>query len=265
MQGLSGKVVLIAGGATGLGEATARRLTGEGCQVAVGDINIDKARSLAEELGTETAIAVRYDAADISSIEAMIEAVIVRYGRIDILLNSAALTTPEVMDTDLSVTDISFDTWNAVFNVNVTGYLSACKFAVPHMIAGGGGSIINIASGSGLVGDIVRTAYGVSKAAVISLTQHVATQYGRQGIRCNAIAPGIILTAATEFAVPELVAIIRRHVLLPRLGVADDIASLVTFLASDESANITGQTICCDGGSMVHQPQYADVLELAAR
>ena len=122
-----------------------------------GDIDVDKAQALADELDDD-AIALHYDAADHDTIEAMVEAVVAHYGRIDILHNNAALTTPLVMDADLSVTDIAFDTWNAVLNVNITGYMAACKFAVPHMIAGGGGSIINIASGSGLVGDLVRTA-----------------------------------------------------------------------------------------------------------
>src|SRR5690606_13316656 len=135
--------------------------------------------------------------------------------------------------------------------------------AIPHMIKAGGGSIINTSSDSGRVGDVVRTAYGASKAAVISLTQHIAVQYGLQGIRCNAITPGVILTGAMKED-PALVEFIRPHILTPNFGGPEDIASLATFLASDEAGYITGQAIACDGGHLAHQPQMADVRKAMA-
>jgi NAD(P)-dependent dehydrogenase (short-subunit alcohol dehydrogenase family) len=143
--------------------------------------------------------------------------------------------------------------------INVTGYLLGCKYAIPHMIAAGGGSIINTASGSGVAGDLARIAYGSSKGAIITMTKYVATQYGRQNIRCNAIAPGVVLTAALEATVPGLKELIHRHVLTPEFGTPDDIAALVAFLASDESRYITGESIGINGGSLAHQPHYADL------
>jgi NAD(P)-dependent dehydrogenase (short-subunit alcohol dehydrogenase family) len=150
-----------------------------------------------------------------------------------------------------------------VMAVNVRGIMAGVRYAVPHMIAAGGGSIINTASDSGLAGDNVRVAYGTSKGAVITLTKYIAVQHGLQGIRCNAIAPGVIMTEQMK-KYPVLAATIQRHVVTPRLGEPRDIAALAAFLAADESAYITGQTICCDGGHLAHQPQLADMLALEA-
>jgi NAD(P)-dependent dehydrogenase (short-subunit alcohol dehydrogenase family) len=141
--------------------------------------------------------------------------------------------------------------------VNLRGTLVAIQAAVPHMIARGGGSVINTASGSALAGDLGHPAYGASKSALITLTTYVATEFGKQGVRCNAISPGFIL-------IPEkpgrdaVTATMLRHTLTPRVGVPDDIAALVVFLASDESAFITGQNISVDGGLRAHQPYVAD-------
>ena len=126
------------------------------------------------------------------------------------------------------------------------------------MIARGGGSVINMASGAGLTGDLRPPAYGASKAALVSLTRYAAAEFGKQGIRCNAISPGFI-------EIPEksgrdaVHATMLRHALTPRLGRPEDIAALVVFLASDESAFITGQNICVDGGMLAHQPFLADL------
>jgi NAD(P)-dependent dehydrogenase (short-subunit alcohol dehydrogenase family) len=141
----------------------------------------------------------------------------------------------------------------------LTGYLVTCKHAIPHMIETGSGSIINTASGSGLLGDLVRIAYGTSKAGVINMSRYIATQYGRQGIRCNTIAPGLILTPATERNAPEIKALASRYVLTPRLGTPEDIAALVAFLASDESGFITGECIEINGGKNSCQPHFAEM------
>jgi NAD(P)-dependent dehydrogenase (short-subunit alcohol dehydrogenase family) len=146
-------------------------------------------------------------------------------------------------------------------SVNVRGVMLGCKYAIPHMIAGGGGSIINTASDSALAGDNVRIAYGTSKAAVIALSKYVATQHGRQKIRCNAILPGPILTDSLR-QYPDLVRIIERQALTTRIGLPEDIAAMAAFLAADESAYVTGQALSVDGGHLAHQPQAADMLEL---
>jgi NAD(P)-dependent dehydrogenase (short-subunit alcohol dehydrogenase family) len=260
---LEGRIAIVTGGAGGIGTATAVRLTDEGARVVVADIDGERAERVAKQLGGE-ASAFQFDAGDATSIEALVEATVSRYGRLDILHNNAALTAPEVVRSDTTAPQVSLEVWDAVMNVNLRGYLVACKLAIPHMLQQGGGAIINTASGSGLVGDLSRIAYGTSKAGILSLTRYVATQHGREGIRCNAIAPGLIVTESTRSAVPELLSIIAKHVLTPRLGKPEDVAALVAFLASDEAGFINGETICCNGGSLIHQPHMADLADYQA-
>ena len=149
------------------------------------------------------------------------------FGRLDILHNNAAMTDPVLQAQDTTAIDIPIEVWNTTMSINVTGYLLGCKYALPYMISAGAGSIINTASGSGVMGDLARIAYGSSKGAIIALTKYVATQYGQQGIRCNAIAPGVILTPALEATAPGLKELIKRHVLTKRFGTPDDVAALV--------------------------------------
>jgi NAD(P)-dependent dehydrogenase (short-subunit alcohol dehydrogenase family) len=263
MQRLQNKVAIVAGGATGIGAACAKRYIAEGAKVVIGDLNIKTAQELAASLGP-AAIAVHYDASDAASIEALVEAAASKFGRIDVLHNNVALTSQSIQRQDTTVTEIPLEIWNAVLSVNVTSFLLGSKYAIPHMIKGGGGSIINTSSDSGRAGDVTRTAYGASKAAIISLTQHIATQYGLQGVRCNAITPGVILSPAMKDD-PMLVTLIKPHILTREFGEPDDIAALAAFLASDESRYITGQAIACDGGHLAHQPQIADVRKFEAQ
>ena len=235
----------------------------EGAQVAVGDLNIETAQRLADSLGPQ-ACAIHYDAADAGSIKSLVEGAAEKFGRIDVLHNNVALTSQAIHALDTTVADIPLAIWNAVLTVNVTSFLLASKYVIPHMIRAGGGSIINTSSDSGRVGDVTRTAYGASKAAIISLTQHIATQYGLQGIRCNAITPGVILSPAMKDD-PILVKLIKPHILTREFGEPDDVAALAAFLASDESRYITGQAISCDGGHLAHQPQVADVRKFEAQ
>lgn len=263
MNRLQGKVAVLASGATGIGAACAKRYVAEGARVVVGDLNIGTARELAASLGRNAA-AIHYDAADAASIEALIKGAVATFGRIDVLHNNVALTSQAIHALDTTVTEIPLEIWNAVLNVNVTSFLLGSKYAIPHLIESGGGSIINTSSDSGRVGDVTRTAYGASKAAIISLTQHIATQYGLQGIRCNAITPGVVLSPAMKDD-PILVTLIKPHILTWEFGEPEDIAALAAFLASDESRYITGQAISCDGGHLAHQPQVADVRKFEAQ
>lgn len=260
MRRLEGKVAIVTGGGGGIGSAVVRRFVSEGARVAVADIFEDSARRAAEPLG-ENAIAVQFDAASPESVKALVERTVSHFGRLDVLHNNAAMTDPAKSALDSTAVDIPIDIWKEILDINLTGYLLGCKYAVPHMIAGGGGSIINTASNSGSAGDLARVAYGSSKGAIIALTKYVATQHGRQNIRCNSVAPGVVLTEALEKTVPGLKEIIQRHILTPEFGVPDDIAALVVFLASDESRYITGENISISGGGLVHQPHYADLME----
>lgn len=261
---LEGKVAIITGGGGGIGSAVARRFVAEGAKVAVADLFADAAKAAAEPLG-DAAIAIQFDAADPASVEAMVEATVARFGRLDILHNNAAMTDPVKSPQDTDAVTIPIALWDEIIDINLRGYLLGCRYAIPHMIASGGGSIINTASNSGSAGDLARIAYGASKGAIITMTKYVATQHGKQNIRCNSIAPGVVLTEALSKTVPGLADIIKRHILTPEFGVPDDIAALVAFLASDESRYITGENISISGGGLSHQPHYADLLDFMAK
>lgn len=263
MRGLDGRVAIVTGGAGRIGVAVVHRLVEEGVRVAVADVRADAASTVAARYG-DRAIAVGFDSAKNDSIERMVATTIDRFGRLDILHNNAAYVSLDGLGQDTDAIATSLELWDETMAINVRGYLIACRHALPHMIAAGSGSIINMSSGSALAGDHVRIAYGTSKAAIATMTQYVAAQHGKQGVRCNAIAPGMIADEALRRAAPQLVALNERHSLTPRGGRPDDIASLVAFLASDESAFITGQVIRCDGGLLAHQPQMLDSMALDA-
>lgn len=258
MKRLDSKIAIITGAASGIGRATARRVAAEGARTVVADLNGAGAKQVADEISAAggEAIAVQADLGDNDSARAMVEAAVMAYGGLDILHNNAAATRLAATE-DRPVSAADPAVWDETMRVNLRGALVAIQAAVPHMIARGGGSVINTASGAGLTGDLRNPAYGASKAALISLTRYVATEFGKQGIRCNAISPGFIVIP--EKAGREAVeAIMLRHHLTPRLGRPEDIAALVVFLASDESAFVTGQNICVDGGLLAHQPFLAD-------
>jgi NAD(P)-dependent dehydrogenase (short-subunit alcohol dehydrogenase family) len=128
-----------------------------------------------------------------------------------------------------------------------------CKHAIPQIIRSGGGSIINTGSGLGLAGDLIRAAYAASKAGMYALTMHIATAYGRQGVRCNQVSPGVIMTAAAQAMPPDELRSIRETVMTPYMGAPEDIAEAVAYLASDASRYVTGQLLSVDGGYNSHQ------------
>lgn len=261
MGRLDGKVAIVTGGGGGIGSAVARRLAAEGAKVAVADLFLDMAQAVAGPLGN-AALAVQFDAADPASVESLVEQTVSHFGRLDILHNNAAMTDPAKHPLDTDAVTIPIEIWDEIIDINLRGYLLGCKYAIPHMVKAGGGSIINTASNSGTAGDLARIAYGASKGGIITLTKYVATQHGRQNIRCNSVAPGVVLTPALEATVPGLKEIIKRHILTPEFGTPDDIAALVAFLASDESRYITGENISISGGGLAHQPHYADLLQM---
>ncbi len=259
MRRLEGKVAIVTGGGGGIGSAVARRMVLEGGKVSIADVSEESAQAAAEPLG-DAALAVSFDAAVPDSIEEMVNATVEHFGGLDILHNNAAMTDPAKHPLDTNPVDIPIDIWNEIIDINLRGYLLGCKYAIPHMVERGGGSIINTASNSGIAGDLARVAYGASKGGIITLSKYVATQYGKQNIRCNSISPGVVLTPALEATVPGLKEIIQRHILTPEFGTPDDIAALVAFLASEESRYITGENISISGGGLSHQPHYADLL-----
>jgi NAD(P)-dependent dehydrogenase (short-subunit alcohol dehydrogenase family) len=262
---VEGKVAIITGSGANIGEACARMLAKHGAKVALADLNhkgaVSVAASIREAGGDATAFTL--DLASEDSIKALIAGVIAQYGRIDILHNNAANTAVEQMTKDGVLTQMDADIWDAAFAINTRGTMLMIKHAAPHMIAGGGGSIINTSTGVSILGDIFNPAYSSSKAAVNALTRNSAVQFGRANIRCNAIMPGLVLSPqAREMMTPEQLNMIQRQVLLPRESVANDIAGAVLFLASDLSSFMTGQVFSVDGGICHHTPYYGDVMEM---
>jgi NAD(P)-dependent dehydrogenase (short-subunit alcohol dehydrogenase family) len=265
MKGLSGKVAIVTGGASGIGAAACRRFVEEGARVAIGDLDGGRAEALARELG-DAALAVRFDAGEVASVEELVARTVQRFGRLDCLFNNAALMANEIIRRDTNPVDIEFEVWDLTMRVNLRGYLAGCKYAIPHMLKAGKGSIVMTASGSGLLGDISNIAYGASKAAIMSMARYVATQYGKQGIRCNAINPGLIRTEGGKKNVyGPMVDIMARNTLVPRLGEGGDVAAMAVYLCSDDAEFITGQSINVDGGMLSHMPYYSDLMSQELR
>jgi NAD(P)-dependent dehydrogenase (short-subunit alcohol dehydrogenase family) len=259
---LEGQVGIVTGSASGIGRECAIALALEGASVVVADVDVEGAKTVSDHIiacGTPAAHAVQVDLGDPASVESLIQQTLDRFGRLDILHNNAA-ATHLAATRDLNVLDMDPEVWDATMRINLKGTMLATKFALPHMIAAGRGSIVNTSSGASLGGDWGHTAYGVSKAAINALTRYTATQYGKAGVRCNAIAPGLIVTPASadNYAGPNGEMMLR-HMLTPRLGASSDIASMLVFLCSSDAGFVTGQIISVDGGAGSHLPHLADI------
>ena len=262
---LAGRVAIVTGGASGIGLATAKTLAAAGAAVLVADLNAAGAESAASELREQGLLAegCQADVGQEDSVESMVEAAVSHFGGVDILHNNAADSDPALMSRDLRIAEMDAEVWDRSMRVNLRGPMLGCKYAIPHMLRRGGGVIVNTSSASGLTGDVGRSAYAASKAGLLSLTQSVAVQYGKEGIRCNAIAPGVIATPALEANVPpEQIAVYSNNTLTPRLGAPEDIAAAVAFLASDAAGFITGQILSVDGGLLAHHPALAEIRKL---
>jgi NAD(P)-dependent dehydrogenase (short-subunit alcohol dehydrogenase family) len=264
MARMKGKVAIVTGAASGIGRATAELLAREGARVVVADRDEAGGRRVAEEIarGGGEAFAQWVDIGEEGAVRAMVESAVARYGALHVLHNNAALTDAAQHAADQSVIGMEVAAWDRAMAINLRGVMLGCKHAIPAMIRSGGGSIINTSSNQALSGDLSQSAYAAAKAGVQQLTRSVATAYGRHGIRCNAVSPGIIRTPGMLAACPpEVIREIVRHNLVPRLGEPEDIARAVLFLASDESSFITGQVLCVDGGQLAHLPHYAYLVE----
>jgi NAD(P)-dependent dehydrogenase (short-subunit alcohol dehydrogenase family) len=266
MDRLRGKVAIVAGSATGMGAAGATLMAQEGANVVLADINIDGARDRAAEIrraGGE-ACAFEVDIANELAVKALVEFTVKQYGGVDVLHNNAANFAPDVLgpDTATDILHLDLAVFDRTIAVNLRGFILTMKHAVPAMVQRGGGSIINTSSGVSLLPQLSQHAYSISKSGVNMLTLAVATAYGKQGIRCNAVLPGLVLTGPMT---QDLVDLVVRHNLTPYAGLPQDLANVFVFLASDESRYITGQLIQVDGGVFAHTPTYAESMAAAAR
>ena len=258
VEGLAGKVAVVTGAARGIGAATAAHLAALGARVAVTDRDGDGARSVAEALTGvgHDAVGFTCDVSDTDAVASMVAAVEARFGGVDLVDHNAAWTD---FRTDLDAEQVDLDTWDRVLRTNATGGLVLVRAVLPSMRSRGGGSIVLISSGSASIGEHGRVAYGVSKAAVEQLGRHVAARYGRDGIRCNVIAPGFVLTDTAARGVSEAGRDrLARQNPLGRLGTPEDVARVVGFLLSDSAGFVNGQVLRVDGGLTI-SPRLAGV------
>ncbi|MBL0925650.1 MAG: SDR family oxidoreductase [Sphingomonadaceae bacterium] len=247
-----GQVAIVTGGASGIGAATSKWLATEGYHVVIADINGEGAMALAAQL-REHGAAATATITDMSDERSVIEmvATAAQAGLIAVLVNNAADLSQIPLDGN--VTDTELSVWDRVYAVSVRGAVIACREAIPHMIAGGTGSVVNISSIQSLLGDHERAAYSAMKSAVNSLTRSIATRYGKKGVRCNTICPGPVQPDEPERAWPEpMKAAYDPHLLRNAVGSASELAEIVGFLASSRSALITGQIVTADAGFSAH-------------
>lgn len=254
---LEGKVAIVTGGGNGLGAECARVLALHGARVAVTDINLGAAQEVAASIVAQggQALAVQTDVSSEDDIKAMVATVSAHWGRIDVLLNNAAALDTKTRHADRDVCNVDIEAWDRSMDVNARGAMLCCKHVVPVMLKGGGGSIIHNSSGFGVMGDASLTSYACSKAALLALSRMVAAQYGKQGIRSNAVVIGFVLNEHAQKEVPEEIKqiLLDQH-LTPALGSPRQIADVIAFLASDESSFVTGHTMMADGGFTSHAP-----------
>ena len=252
MRGLQGKVAVVAGGAGGIGTATSMRLAEEGASVVVADLDESAAGAVAKQI-TEAggaAVSCGTDISDEGDVTALIQLALSSFGALNILHANAADLSPDIIGRDTNAVEIPLEVFDRTMHVNVRGHLLCARHAIPVMVEAGGGALIFTASAAAFVGEPERPAYAMGKSALTALVRHIASRWGKQGIRANAIAPGLVLTDTVQAGIPDH---FREYALKgtrsARLGRPEDIAAMVAFLASDDGEWINGQAISVDGGS----------------
>jgi len=257
MNGLQGKRIVVAGGGNGIGRATAERLALEGALVTVGDINLAAAESTATAIvrAGGVAHAVRFDLGDELSIQALVDAAVDQFGGVDGLYNVGADASEAVLGRDGDLLEMDVSVWRRTFEVNLTGYALTARAVLPLFIEQGGGVIVNTSSLAAHVGDTRRAAYQSSKAGINALTRHIAARWGRDGVRSNAVSPGVVLTESSEKMAlnEEAMAYVLQTIPSTRLGKPDDLAGVVSFLFSDDAEWINGQVWSINGGGMLRE------------
>jgi NAD(P)-dependent dehydrogenase (short-subunit alcohol dehydrogenase family) len=249
VRGLEGKVAVVAGGAGGIGTASSVRLAEEGASVVVGDLDGDAAAAVAEQITAAggRAVAVSVDIADEGAVASLIDAAVEAYGGLDLLHCNAAALDPAVVGQDTDVETIDLDVFDRTLAVNLRGHVLCTRLAIPRIVERGGGAIAYTSSAAAYIGEPERPAYALAKSGLTALTRHVASRWGKQRVRANAVAPGLVLTPAVRAG--SMADHVIARVPHTRLGEPSDIAAAVAFLLSDDAAWINGQVLSVDGGA----------------
>ena len=265
MNRLKDKVAIVTGSTSGIGVGIARLFAAEGAKVVICGRRKEKGQTVVDSIAKEGGEAWYHfmDMTVIDSIDALFADTAEKYGKIDILVNNAA----NVGLKDGRVDELSLEMWDSIFQSDVRGTFYATKCVLPYLEKNeNGGSIINIGSMASCFGDLGSTAYACAKAGVDKLTQYTALQYGKKNIRCNCVRPGLIVTPENEAYVPQaLKDIFLSNIMVNRYGCPEDIGHMCVYLASDESAYVTGQIVNVDGGLNSHVSTVAQFKELNSR
>ncbi|SHL52262.1 NAD(P)-dependent dehydrogenase, short-chain alcohol dehydrogenase family [Pseudonocardia thermophila] len=252
---LTGKVALVTGAGSGIGAATAELFAREGARVVAADIDPAGAAGTAERIRDDGGIVEPFaaDVAQEAAVAELVEFTVRTFGRLDVLQNYAS--NRSVVAADVAVADCDPQVWAQQLSVDLMGCVLTAKYAVPHMLRAGGGSITNASSLVGWLSLDARPAYATAKAGVIGLSKAIAVEYGKRGIRCNVVAPGPIVSPGTAgMYTPAQTEVLVDHVAAPRLGRPDDVALAALFLASPEAAFINGHVLVIDGGMSAYAP-----------
>ena len=264
MDRLKGKVAIVTGSTSGIGVGIAKAFAAEGAKVVICGRRETKGQAVVDSIVAAGGEASYHfmDITKVESIDELLKDTAEKYGKIDILVNNAA----NVALKDGRVDELTLDMWDAIFQSDVRGTFYATRQVIPYMKENKGGSIINIGSMASCGGDLGSTAYACAKAGVDMLTKSTALQYGKAGIRCNCVRPGLIVTPENEAHVPQVLKdIFLNNIMVDRYGAPQDIANMCLYLASDESEYFTGQVVTVDGGLNAHVSTVGEFKKMATR
>lgn len=254
VRGLAGKVAVVAGGAGGIGTATSIRLGEEGASVVVADVNGAAAEDVAEQIrgAGGQALGVATDISDEQQVDELVRRATAEFGGLDVFHANAADLSPGNLGRDTDIVEMPMEVFDRTVAVNLRGHLLCARKAIPVMVERGGGALVFTSSAAAYLGEPERPAYAITKSGITALVRHIASRWGKTGIRANAIAPGLVLTPTVQEGLePQFRERVLRGGRSPRLGRPEDIAALVAYLGSDDGEWINGQVMSVDGGVLM--------------